>query len=141
MCLFYVPVYAPLMYPALCDISFDISVVLELCTYQQGSAIREKLSEYGVLQPLQVPDVLSEIRELKESQDGFTQQLTVLKKENSRLWQDVAKLRFQHAQQQQVINKVGHSTIFQDWLTFSNTNFTSLSKKVMTSFGVSSRKQ
>ena len=112
MCLFYVPVYAPLMYPALCDICFEISVVLELCTCQQGSAIREKLSEYGVLQPLQVPDVLSEIRELKESQDGFTQQLTVLKKENSRLWQDVAKLRFQHAQQQQVINKVGHSTIF-----------------------------
>lgn len=58
------------------------------------------------MQPAQVNEVLVDVKDLKETQDSFNQQLAVIKKENSRLWQDVANLRRQHAQQQQVINKV-----------------------------------
>ncbi|XP_067948168.1 heat shock factor protein 1-like isoform X2 [Watersipora subatra] len=75
---------------------------------RKGAALKDKLTEYGSLQPAIVPDVLVEIRDLKDAQDSYSQQLNVIKKENSRLWQDVAKLRYQHTQQQLVINKLLH---------------------------------
>ena len=74
---------------------------------KQGSQnIRDKLADYGALQPTQVGEVLVDVKDLKHTQDSMSEQLDIMKRENSALWREIASLRQKHTQQQLIINKV-----------------------------------
>ena len=47
-----------------------------------------------------------DVKDLKHTQDSMSEQLDIMKRENSALWREIASLRQKHTQQQLIINKV-----------------------------------
>ncbi|KAF6032467.1 HSF1 [Bugula neritina] len=82
---------------------------------RKGSSIRERLSEYGALQPAQVNNVLVDVKDLKRGLQGMSAQLQVVKAENAALWTQMTKLRQKHEKQQIILNK-----LIQFMLTMAN---------------------
>ncbi|XP_041375461.1 heat shock factor protein 1-like isoform X2 [Gigantopelta aegis] len=84
--------------------------------FQQGQEqllenIKRKVSNSNRMESVKlkqedVSKVLTDVRCLKGRQDGLTNKLDLLKRENEALWREVASLQQKHMKQQQIVNKV-----------------------------------